>query len=148
MRKHQSIPYGTFSMGEEHKELKRVYYNYGWKNDDKAPSLEFSAGKECRRYDLLRSGLPETFEPPDIDEGINAKQIVSMVEKTLWDNGTNSQRRFWKILMMRHVHGLSSDEIAQRMYVTRERIRQIEMKHEPFLRKLIRDKLLRENVII
>jgi len=136
MRRNQSIPYGTFSMKDV--ELRHTYYNYGWKNDDKAPALEFSVGKECRKYDLLRSGLPETFEPPDIDEGINAKQIVNMIEKTLWDKGTPSQRRFWKILIMRYMHGLSSDEIAQRMYVTRERIRQIEIKHEPLFRELIR----------
>lgn len=114
--KGHTVAYGTF-VGTS-KELKWVYYNYGYKDDFMLPPehlLDFFIHAQDNFTKCLVQGLHE-------------KQLASVMADLL-DTLTPRERR---ILCMRFGIGLKQNytcvEIGQKWGVSRERVRQIEMR--------------------
>jgi len=110
--KGHSIPYGTL-VGAS-KELRETYYYHGYKEDSMLPELPH---------------LPhEDRECHSPEEELFKKELVERVEEVL----NTLTPRAKKVMCLRYGIGLTHDytleEIGTRFDVTRERIRQIEMK--------------------
>ena len=110
--KGHTIPYGT--LADASKELRETYYYYGYKEDSMLPELPCPP--------------TEDVEYVDPEEEVFKKEIVERVEEVL----NTLTPRAKKVMCLRYGIGLTHDytleEIGTRFDVTRERIRQIEMK--------------------
>ena len=110
--KGHSIPYGTL-VGAS-KELRETYYYHGYKEDSMLPEIP------CPPYEDRECHSPE--------EELFKKELVERVEEVL----NTLTPRAKKVMCLRYGIGLTHDytleEIGTRFDVTRERIRQIEMK--------------------
>lgn len=107
-----NIPYGTLANASY--ELHKAYYYHGYKEDWMMPELP------CPPYEDRECHSPE--------EELFKKELVERVEEVL-DTLTPRAK---KVVCLRYGIGLTHDytleEIGTRFDVTRERIRQIEMK--------------------
>jgi len=112
INKGTSIPYGT--LADASYELHKAYYYHGYKEDWMMPEIP------CPPY--------EHRECHDPEEEVFKKELVERVEEVL-DTLTPRAK---KVVCLRYGIGLTDDytleEIGTRFDVTRERIRQIEMK--------------------
>lgn len=110
------IPYGTFANASY--ELKQAYYAYGYLNDSDLPDLP-------------------VWEPDDMVVDPEEAAIAQELARTIREMLDSLTPREAKVLRMRFgidtAGDLTLDEIGQVFDVTRERIRQIEVKA---LRKL------------
>lgn len=121
--KGHEIPYGTFTGDEKDREIKHVYYNYGYRRDEDMPPLP------CLELDE---------QVVDSEEEVARKEELVYLEKLL-DGLTHVER---KVICMRFGIGVSADytleEVGQVFELSRERIRQLEARA---LRKLKHPKL-------
>ena len=110
--KGHTIPYGTLVGASD--ELKKVYYTHGHLRDEDLPEIP------CPPYEHRECHNPE--------EEVFKKELVGRVEEVL----NTLTPRAKKVMCLRYGIGLTNDytleEIGTRFDVTRERIRQIEMK--------------------
>ena len=110
--KGHTIPYGTLVGASA--ELHKAYYYHGYKEDSMLPEIP------CPPY--------EHRECHDPEEELFKKELVGRVEEVL----NTLTPRAKKVMCLRYGIGLTHDytleEIGTRFDVTRERIRQIEMK--------------------
>ena len=110
--KGHSIPYGTLVGASA--ELHKAYYYHGYKEDWMLPEIP------CPPYEDRECHSPE--------EDLFKKELVERVEEVL----NTLTPRAKKVMCLRYGIGLTHDytleEIGTRFDVTRERIRQIEMK--------------------
>lgn len=110
--KGHTIPYGTFVGASD--ELKKVYYTHCYMRDEDMPDIP------CPPHEDVECHNPE--------EEVFKKEMVDVVEEVL----NTLTPRAKKVLCLRFGIGLTHDytleEIGTRFDVTRERIRQIEMK--------------------
>ena len=128
INKGQTIPYGT--MVGTSKELRETYYLFGYKEDSMLPEFP------C---------LPYEEEPTiDPDEELCKAQLAEHVKEML-DTLTPRES---KVLRMRFGIELDADytleEIGKALFVTRERIRQIEAKALRKMKKPERSEILRQ----
>jgi len=128
INKGTSIPYGT--MVGASKELRETYYYHGYKEDSMLPEIP------CPPY--------EHRECHDPEEEVHKKEMVDVVEEVL----NTLTPRAKKVMCMRFGIGLDCDytleEVGIRFDVTRERIRQIEIKALRDLKHPARSDKLRE----
>jgi RNA polymerase sigma factor (sigma-70 family) len=126
--KGHTIPYGTLVGASA--ELHKAYYYHGYKEDWMMPEIP------CPPY--------EHRECHDPEEEVFKKELVERVEEVL-DTLTPRAK---KVVCLRYGIGLTDDytleEIGTRFDVTRERIRQIEMKAVRDLKHPVRSNKLRE----
>jgi hypothetical protein len=126
--KGHTIPYGTL-VGASY-ELKQAYYNYGYLHDEDMPELP------CHSYAQDECNDPE--------EEAHKKNIAVVVNEVL----DSLSPRAKKVMCLRFGIGLTQDytleEVGLRFDVTRERIRQIEIKALRDLRHPFRSDKLRE----
>ena len=126
--KGHTIPYGTLVGASA--ELHKAYYYHGYKEDWMMPEIP------CPPY--------EHRECHDPEEEVFKKELVERVEEVL-DTLTPRAK---KVVCLRYGIGLTDDytleEIGSRFDVTRERIRQIEMKAVRDLKHPVRSNKLRE----
>jgi RNA polymerase sigma factor (sigma-70 family) len=126
--KGHTIPYGTLVGASA--ELHKAYYYHGYKEDWMMPEIP------CPPY--------EHRECHDPEEEVFKKELVERVEEVL-DTLTPRAK---KVVCLRYGIGLTHDytleEIGTRFDVTRERIRQIEMKAVRDLKHPVRSNKLRE----
>jgi RNA polymerase sigma factor (sigma-70 family) len=126
--KGHTIPYGTLVGASA--ELHKAYYYHGYKEDWMLPEIP------CPPY--------EHRECHDPEEELFKKELVERVEAVL-DTLTPRAK---KVVCLRYGIGLTHDytleEIGTRFDVTRERIRQIEMKAVRDLKHPVRSNKLRE----
>ena len=128
INKGQTIPYGTLAGASQ--ELIKVYYYYGCREDSMLPEFP------C---------LPYEEEPTiDPDEELCKAQLAEHV-KELLDTLTPRES---KVLRMRFRIELDADhtleEVGKALYVTKERIRQIEAKALRKMKRPERSEILRQ----
>ena len=125
--KGHSLPYGT--LADASYELRQCYYCLGYKNDHDMPELP------CPLMDVEELATPE-----DVLESRNIAELLHAALDTL-------PPRQAKILQLRFGIGVQTDhtleEIGRIFDVTRERIRQIEIKALRDLRRPSRSSDLR-----
>ena len=128
INKGQTIPYGTMVGTSE--ELRQTYYYYGYKEDSMLPEFP------CLPYE----------EEPIIDpeEELHKIELAEHV-KELLDTLTPRES---KVLRMRFGIELDADhtleEVGKALYVTKERIRQIEAKALRKMKRPERSEILRQ----
>lgn len=122
------LPYGT--LADASYELRQAYYTNGYLHDKDMPELP------CPPRDYQ--------EWVDPEEELSKKEMVAVVEEML---GTLSPR-LKKVLCLRFGIGLTQDytleEVGTRLDVTRERIRQIEVKALRLMKHPSRSDVLRQ----
>lgn len=128
INKGTSIPYGTMVGASE--ELRQAYYYHGYKEDSMLPEFP------C---------LPYEEEPTiDPDEELCKAQLAEHVKEML-DTLTPRES---KVLRMRFGIELDADhtleEVGKALYVTKERIRQIEAKALRKMKRPERSEILRQ----
>lgn len=126
--KGHTIPYGTLVGASE--ELRQAYYYYGYKEDSMMPELP------CP---------PEEDEPYiDPEEEVFKNELAEHVQEML----DTLSPRMSKVLKLRFGIGLDSDytleEVGTAFRVTRERIRQIEVKALRYMKHPYRSDVLRQ----
>jgi RNA polymerase sigma factor (sigma-70 family) len=126
--KGHTIPYGT--LADASQELISAYYANGYLHDKDMPEIP------CPPYEDRECHSPE--------EELYKKELVDRVEEVL----NTLTPRAKKVLCLRFGIGLTHDytleEVGHRFDVTRERIRQIEMKAIRDLKHPVRSNKLRE----
>lgn len=128
VNKGQTIPYGT--LADASKELRETYYYYGYKEDSMLPEFP------CLPYE----------EEPYIDpeEELRKVELAEHVQEML--DGLTPREA--KVLKMRFGIGLDSDytleEVGVAFRVTRERIRQIEVRAMRKMKHPYRSEILRQ----
>jgi DNA-directed RNA polymerase specialized sigma24 family protein len=126
--KGHTIPYGTLAYASQ--ELISAYYTHGYKEDSMMPEIPRPPyeHRECH----------------DPEEEVHKKEMVRVVEDVL-DTLTPRSK---KVLCLRYGIGLTQDytleEVGTRFDVTRERIRQIEVKALRHMKHPQRSDVLRQ----
>lgn len=122
------LPYGT--LADASYELKQAYYYNGYLHDKDMPELP------CPPRDYQ--------EWVDPEEELSKKEMVAVVEEML----DTLSPRLKKVLCLRYGIGLAQDytseEVGNRLDVTRERIRQIEVKALRLMKHPSRSDVLRQ----
>ena len=121
-----TVPYGTFAGVDG--EVKMAYYNYGVRNDEDWPELP------------VWEPEPVEIDPFEVVHQQDLMRVVGEMLDTL-------RPREAKVLRLRYGIGISADctfeEVGMAYDLTRERIRQIEVKAIRRLKTLPRSEALR-----